>query len=90
MHSDAIPQIHCETQVAGPERVPPLAVLCIHPLILFDTVHRECAGALQPSDITCAPIELQKKDAVAAGAVTQVRPLGQGTRGEGKLCASSK
>jgi len=75
LHSDAIPQIHCETQVARfqSEYIP--AVLCIHPLILFDTVHRECTGALQPSDITSPPIELQKKDAVAAGTVTRFGPL---------------
>src|SRR5580658_3607947 len=76
----AIPQVNREPHIARPQRVPALSVLLMVRFGLGDAVHGKGAGAIEPADVAAAPMEFQKRIAIAAGAVAKIRALDQRPR----------
>src|SRR6185436_12970420 len=74
---DAVPQVHREPRIAGPDRVPPEAVLGAHLLRLLDGMHREGARAVEPCGIARACMQLEESVAVARGAMADPEALGE-------------
>src|SRR5437899_988113 len=75
--AQAIPEIDREAGIAGPQRVSPLPVAHGVLLRLRNAVHGERTRAFEPQHVLCPLIELQKRIAIAAGAVAQVRTFVQ-------------
>src|ERR1700733_2729070 len=74
---DAIPQVHSKPDIAGPQRVAAAAELRARLAALRDCRHGERAGALETGGIVGAPLELEERISIAAGAMAKVRTLGE-------------
>ena len=75
--AQAVPEIDRKPGVAGPQRIAHPAAAFRLGFGLRDAVHRKRARAFQPSGVARAPIELEERIAVAAGAMTQVGALAE-------------
>ena len=74
---DAVGEKDCKAWIAGPQRVPPLAIFRrIAPVLLYG-MHREAAGTIEPALVARAPEEFQKRVAITCRAVTEARSLAQ-------------
>ena len=51
--------------------------------------HRECSGAFEPHRIACSALQLEKRIAIAARAMTEIGTLGERTRLLGQLAPAN-
>src|SRR5579862_5397345 len=74
---EQVPKVERDADVAGEERIAAASERRSLPLDLFDRVHRECAGAIEPEVVADSPVQDEERVRVAGRAVTEPRPLGE-------------
>src|SRR5215831_11853135 len=83
----AIPQVDCEADVTGPQRVTTLPERVASLLKLGDGGHRESLCTVEPERIAGPAMEFEERVAVAPGAVTEVRTFRKRARSPSEIAA---
>jgi hypothetical protein len=84
-----VPEVHREADVAGPQRIPPPPELIARFTALGCSGHRERSGAFEPHRIARSALQLEKRIAIAARAMTEIGTLGERTRLLGQLAPAN-